>query len=79
MIFCPSTGFGGLPLMLKSLTGHKVLVFEDPGSQTAVSMYPQIGYKQKWPGSLGPGACLPWRHVHLRVCSFCLLPPQCKL
>ena len=34
---------GGLQLMLKSLTGLKVLVFEDPGFLIAISMYPQIG------------------------------------
>ena len=33
--------------MLKFLTGLKVLVFEDLGFLTAISMYPQIGCKQK--------------------------------
>ena len=33
--------------MLKSLTGLKVLILEDPGFLTAISMYPRIGCKQK--------------------------------
>jgi len=33
--------------MLKSLPGLKVLVLEDPGFLTAISMFPHIGYLQK--------------------------------
>ena len=38
---------GGCKLILKTLTGLKVLVFKDLGFLTAICMYPQIGSKQK--------------------------------
>ena len=54
----------GLQLMLKSLTGLTVVVFEDPGFLTAISMYPQIGCKQK----------CQWIRVKQGLKFLCLLP-----
>ena len=50
--------------MLKSLTGLKVLVFEDPGFLTAISMYPQNGCKQNG----------QWIKVKQGLKFLCLLP-----
>ena len=50
--------------MLKYLTGYKVLGLRtDPSSQTGVSMYPQIGCKQKMlldKSEAGPKISMPF-------------------
>ena len=54
-----------MQLKLKSLRGLKVLVFEDPaGFLTAISMYRQIGCKQK----------CQWIRVMQGLKFLCLLP-----
>ena len=50
--------------MLKFLTGPKVSVFKDPGSLTAIPMYPQIGCKPK----------CQWIRVKRGLKFLCLLP-----
>ena len=50
--------------MLNSLTGLKALVCADPGFLTAISMYRQIGCKQK----------CQWIRVTQDLKFLCLLP-----